>query len=309
MPRRLVFIVFALLLSAGAFFLAQQWLHGRPAPMTGQAVAAGPVAVRVMVAKADLPVGAILTADSVRWQDWPGDDAPADYIVLGRGRAPNLAGSIVRVHLVAGEPVIPSEVARTGDKSAMAAMLSPGTRAMTISVNAATGVAGFLAPGDRVDVIVSMAVPTASGQGNPRRVSQTILSNLRVVGIDQAFSDDKKGDLKGQAPPKTVSLEVTPKQAEILAVAIDLGVINLTLHSLGSPGDTDRATPVTGTSDTDATHGVYIHPAAAAADKNPTTPTTATAPHFERRVFVVRGDGAATEVAMPGRPKPAGATQ
>ncbi len=307
MPRRLIFIVFALLLAAGAFFLAQQWLHGRPAPTTGQAVAAAPASVRVMVAKADLPVGSILTADSVRWQDWPGDDAPADYIVLGRGLAPNLAGSIVRVHLVAGEPVIPSEVARTGDKSAMAAMLSPGTRAMTISVNAATGIAGFLAPGDHVDVIVTMSVPTKGGQGTPRRVSQTILSNLRIVGIDQAFSDEKKGDPKAQTPPKTVSLEVTPKQAEILAVANDLGVINLSLHSLASRDEGDRAAPVTQTWDSDATHGVYVHPAEAN-DPKPAIQAVGV-PHFERRVFVVRGDGAGVEVPIPGRPKPAGATQ
>jgi pilus assembly protein CpaB len=305
-PRRLIFIVFALLLSVGAFFLAQQWFHGRPAPI-GQPVAAAPASVRVMVAKADLPVGAILDAQSVRWQDWPGDDAPADYIVQGRGLAPNLTGAIVRAHLVAGEPIVPAEVARTGDKSAMAAMLSPGTRAVTINVNASSGLAGFLTPGDRVDVIVSMAVPNKGGQGNPRRVSQTILSNLRIVGIDQALSDDKKGDPKAIAPPKTVSLEVTPKQAEILAVAIDLGVINLSLHSLASRDEADRAAPVTQTWDTDATHGVYTHPAEAP-DPKPVT-QAAGLPHFERRVFVVRGDGGAAEVAIPGRPKPAGATQ
>lgn len=301
MPRRLIFIIVALLLSAGAFFLAQQWFRGRTSLVTGQPAEAPVAAVRVLVAKKDLPVGAILTAESWRWQDWPGNDAPADYFVAGRGPAPNLTGAIVRAHLVAGEPIIPAEVARTGDKSAMAAMLSPGTRAVTINVNPSTGLAGFLTTGDRVDVIVSMAIPNKSGQGNPRRVSQTILSNLRVVGIDQALTDEKKGDQKLLSPPKTVSLEVTPKQAEILAVAIDLGVINLTLHSLGSPDNIERSAPVTQTSDTEATHGVYTHQS----EVEPRAPVSGGAAHYERKVFVVRGDSS-TEVSIPVHLKLAG---
>jgi len=288
-PRRLIFIFIALLLSAGAFFLAQQWLRGQAANAPpGQAIASPPPAVRVLVAKTELPVGSILGPDSIRWQVWPGDDAPPDYIVDRRGPAANLAGAMVRVHLLSGEPITPAEVARVGDKSAMSAMLSPGTRAMTINVSPNTGLAGFLSPGDRVDVIVTMSVPNRGGTGNARRVSQTILSNLRVVGTDQSLTDEKKTDAKGATPPKTVSLEVTPKQAEILAVAIDLGVVNLTLHSLASTEPGGGALPVTQTWDTDATHGVYSAPAEAEPAK--AAASGGVVLRYERRVQVVRGD-------------------
>jgi pilus assembly protein CpaB len=306
MPRRIIFILIALVLSVGAFFLAQQWFRASPqVKVAGQTIVAPPPAVRVLVAKTVLPVGTMLTADAMRWQLWPGDDAPLDYIVDGRGPPVNLVGALVRTRLVAGEPITSGEVARVGDKSAMSAMLAPGTRAMTINVNPATGVGGFLTPGDRVDVLVSLAVPNKSGPGAPTRVSQTILTNLRVVGVDQALTDDRKPDTKANATPKTVSLEVTPKQAEILAVAIDLGVINLTLHSLGSPNELDRAGPVTQTSDTEATHGVYVHPAVA--DTRVST-TGVVIPHFERHVQVVRGDSA-TEVLIPNRLTREGAAQ
>ena len=283
----------AVLLSGGVFVFARQWLQQQLQSHGVAAGAAGPPApsVRVLVAKVDLAAGALLTADSLRWQRWPADDSAVAYVTDAKGRAQDYVGAVARARLVAGEPLTDRMVVRPGDRGFMAAVLSPGDRAVTINVTPNTGMAGFITPGDRVDVILTLTLPSRDKEGPTRHVSETVLADLRVVGVDQTLSDEKKADKKDIVAPKTATLEVSPKQAEIVAVAADLGVLSLSLRSLGRPdGDAAAAAP-THTWDSEAAKGLLAGPPTEAGPRSgrPSPPS--------RRLIIVRGD-AVSEVGF-----------
>ena len=302
MPRRLILLAIALLLSGGVFFLAQQWLQGQlkshGLAAVGGSGAAVP-AVKVLVAKSDLAAGTLLTADSVRWQVWPADDPAAAYVTDARGRIQDYVGAVARTRLAAGEPLTSGKVVKPGDRGFLAAVLTPGDRAVTINVGPSTGMAGFVTPGDRVDVILTLTVQPTDKTGPSRHVSETVLSDLRVVGVDQTLSDEKKADKKDIVAPKTATLEVTPKQAEIVAVAADLGVLSLSLRSLGRPGGDPAPAEPTHTWDIEAAKGLLTGPSSDPARR----PVGRTPP--QRRVIIVRG-GAVSEVGFS-LPSPRGA--
>ena len=151
----------------------------------------------------------------------------------------------------------------------MSAVLTPGNRAVTVNVTPSTGLAGFVSPGDRVDLILSMVIQPQDKTGHVRHLSKTILTNLRVLGMDQRLSDDKR-DL---TVPKTATLEVTPKEAEIVAVVSELGLLSLSLRSLATVDDADAQDATTSTWDDEVVH---------------VAPTEAPAAP-QRKVAVVRG--------------------
>jgi pilus assembly protein CpaB len=180
----------------------------------------------------------------------------------------------------------------------MAAVLAPGDRAVTVNVTPSTGMAGFLYPGDRVDILLTQTIQS-SGAGSARHVSETILHGVKVVGLDQTLSD-KKDDAKGLGVPKTATLEVTPKQAEIVAVATDIGVLTLALDSVADPSRQGAPQAVTKTWDTEATQIAVAAPASSApraAGRSPAPPVWT--------VDVVRGGASASApfpMAAVGRP-------
>ena len=234
MFRRVLFIVLAIGISGAAALLVHVFLtsHPRPSSLAASQPGKAPTIVRVLVAGGDLPMGARVRSADFRWQDWPVTSAET-YIREGQSRLSDFDGAVLRSRLTAGEPVLPGEVAKPGERGFMAAVLLPGDSAVTVAVTPSTGMAGFIIPGDRVDLLLTTTVATGQN-AQPRRVGRTLLSNLRVVGVDQTFTDEHRTDKKDLVVPKTVTLEVTPKQAEIVAVASDLGVISLSLRSLGN---------------------------------------------------------------------------
>ena len=297
MPRRIILIVVAVLISAGTFLLIQRWVHGSAGRQTA-AAARGPVVpvIHVLVAKTALPQGSVLTADSVRWQTWPADDSPGAYLVEGKWRLLDVVGAVPRSNLNAGEPLTAEGLARPGERGAMAATLTPGYRAITVNVTPSTGMAGFVVPGDRVDLILTVTVTPRDKQGAPHHASSTVLRDVRVLGLDQTLSEDpkvsdKKAEKKESSPPKTATLEVTPKQAEIVAVSADLGVLSMSLRSLGrADGDAVPDAP-THTWDSEAAPGLLGGP--------PTDrPRQVQKADPRSRIVVVRGD-VVTEMTMP----------
>jgi pilus assembly protein CpaB len=298
-PRRIILIVIAVLISAGTFLLIQRWVHGPAGRQAATAAARGPVVpvIRVLVARTDLPQGIVLTAGSVRWQTWPSDDPPGLYLVEGKWRVQDVVGAVPRSNLNAGEPLTAAGLARPGERGAMAATLTPGYRAITVNVTPSTGMAGFVVPGDRVDLILAVTVaPRDKEGGATHHASETVLRDVRVVGLDQSLAEDakidKKGDKKESSPPKTATLEVTPRQAEIVAVAADLGTLSMSLRSLGrADGDGVPDAPPTHTWDSEAAPGLLGGPPTDRARRSPP-------PDPRSRVVVVRGD-VVTEMMMP----------
>jgi pilus assembly protein CpaB len=115
-------------------------------------------------------------------------------------------------------------------------VLEPGKRAVSVSINATTGIAGLVFPGDRVDLILTHNIPEEEGgKKKMRRASETVLKNIRVLAVDQTV-DDQTGEPE---VAKTTTLEVTPKQAEIIAVVIELGRLSLSLRSLAREEQAD----------------------------------------------------------------------
>ncbi len=232
--RSVLLIAAALLMAAGTFFVMKSWLSGQRAKPVVQVVEQQ-VQTQVLVARTDLPAGTFVGEQHLRWQTWPNDDLPDSYLVKDEFDEENLYGAVVRRGMPAGTPVLITQMVKPGERGFLAAVLRPGYRAFSIKVSAASSISGLVFPGDRIDVIlVHKYKVDADGESSvERRASETILSNVRVLALDQTI-DDQNGE---PAIAKTATLEVTPKQAEVLAVSDDLGRITLSLRSLAKDED------------------------------------------------------------------------
>lgn len=256
--RRLVFIVLALTVSLAMVFLVRLLLKGQEARAESRFVssaASRPLEARVLVAATTLPAGSVLRADSMRWQSWPKANLSDAYFTEGVVSLTSEVGGVVRSRVSMGEPLTAGVVSRASQGGSLAEVLTPGARGITINLSPSSGMAGFVRPGDRVDLILSTSHPSAGKDGRSVHVGETVLTNLRVVGMDQSLSDEAsnaKGDKKEVVVPKTATLEVTPRQAEIVAVASDLGVLSLSLRSLAAAGD-DTPAAATKVSEDDVT--------------------------------------------------------
>lgn len=224
----------ALLATAGLVALgtaqATRWMTAPPAaPIAGTLEPVPVQAVRkVLVAAADLPAGTLVQADQLRWREWP-EDGSDGYMVEGLRTREEFVGAVVRTGMRAGEPVLETRLVKPGERGFLAAVLEPGMRAVTVPVNAVTGIAGFVFPGDRVDVILTHAFSRPDDIGlQERRVSETLLTDVRVLALDQKTNDQEPEPTLAQ----TATLEVTPKQTELLPLAIELGQLSLALRSL-----------------------------------------------------------------------------
>jgi pilus assembly protein CpaB len=207
------------------------------------AAPAVPLGPKVLVAKKALPVGTIIDADAFTYQPWPKELMQNAYYIENSpdGDPKKLLGTVVRYPITAGQPVTRGSLVGPQDRGFLAAALGPGLRAVTVAVNASTGVAGFIFPGDHVDVVLTQAV-AGGGDGPPLKVSETIIRNARVLATDQRFSEK---DEDGKTSIKTfsnVTLEVTPRIAEKIAVAQSVGQLSLVLRSLAdTAADLERA--------------------------------------------------------------------
>jgi pilus assembly protein CpaB len=226
--KKLVLLIGALIIAIGTAFAARSIFAGGGAP---SAEAAQPTGLRVLVAKRALPAGTIITADALGFQPWPQELVKDAYFIDGEADMNKLLGTVVRYPITAGEPVTQGSLVSPGDRGFLAAALGPGMRAITVPVSAMTGVAGFVFPGDRVDLVLTQ---TVSGDDGPDlRTAETVIRNLRVLATDQTTetTTDENGKTVVNAF-RTVTLEVTPKIAEKVAVAQTIGTLSLALRSL-----------------------------------------------------------------------------
>src|ERR1700687_4500672 len=188
--------------------------------------------VDVLVAKSDIGLGQTVTAEALQWQTWPAATASNSFI--RRNERPDattqIAGSIARAPFIAGEPIREPKLVRANGSGFMAAILPTGMRAISTEISAETGAGGFILPNDRVDVILSKREKNPDRGGSSDVVnSETILSNVRVLAIDQA---PKEKDGQNAVLGKTVTLELKPEQAEMLARARQSGTLALALRSI-----------------------------------------------------------------------------
>lgn len=233
--RMVLLAVFAVISAAVTFLLAKTWIDSQRDEMRRQAESMKSTtteSVNVLVAKSNLPQGLILAREHVEWIPWPEKGVSKNYLMEGREKVDDIIGNVVRGGIIAGEPIAKGRVIAPGDRGFMAAVLRPDMRAVSIKVRPETSVAGFVRPGDQVDLLViHSAKPPNADPPVEHKIVETVLNDLRVIAVDQ-----RPNDQSGSASlSKTITLEVTKKQAEIVLVATQIGTLSVVLRSLARP--------------------------------------------------------------------------
>ncbi|MEH2517615.1 pilus assembly protein CpaB [Bradyrhizobium sp. AZCC 1610] len=186
--------------------------------------------VEILVAKSDIGLGQPVKPEDLQWQTWPA--SAGNNLVNRASRAEaikEIAGSIARAPFIAGEPIREQKLVKANGSGFMAAILPTGMRAISTEISPETGAGGFILPNDRVDVILSKREKNPDGNGPDVAQSEIILSNIRVLAIDQA-PKEKEG--VNALVGRTVTLELKPEQAEALARARQSGTLALALRSI-----------------------------------------------------------------------------
>lgn len=239
MNRRLLTLLLIAIVAGGSTVLSLRgWIEGQRADYASAAQQPRPDTNtdEVLVANKSLPAGLLVKRSHLRWQAWPKDAIAESYIVRNRGvKIAEFEGTVVRTGIASGEPLTSERLVKPDERGFLAAVLSPGKRAVSVPVTATTGIAGFIFPGDRVDLILTHAIDKKGDGERTRRASETVMTDVRVLAVDQQ-TDDQNGKA---SLAKTVTLELSPKQAEIVALIQELGRLSLSLRSLTKDDDSD----------------------------------------------------------------------
>lgn len=277
--------------AAGAWFV-----YGSPPP---EEAAARTVEVRV--AAHPLIVGTFLEDGKAPLKAMPEAEAQPDFVTAAQ---PELIGAVIIAPVGAGVPVRRGDLLAPGQDGFLAAVLKPGMRAVSVAVDAVSGNAGHIFPGDRVDLLLTQQIERSTdAAADPSRAwaSETILRNVRVIAVDQRLG----GDLAHRNPSgtdevtvaRTITLEVMPEGAETIAVARNLGTLSLTLRSLlveeqgglpaAAPAEPGDARPTWAGDVSAVTRSASTRPV-------PETPAETSPPPPPPAVRVMRGGEAAT---------------
>jgi pilus assembly protein CpaB len=191
--------------------------------------------VEVLTVTRDIAIGETFKAGDLQWSPWPEANVVEGYYL--QTAAPTsietLTGAVIKLALFKGEPVLPQKIAIKGEQGLLAALMEPGMRAISVEISAESASGGFILPNDRVDLIL-----TYDQQGDPERgiaqrtVATTVVQNVRVLAIDQNFSTEAEGETARLG--STATLEVSPREAELLAMSQSLGEVSLSLRPLDS---------------------------------------------------------------------------
>lgn len=230
----IVMIGFAVLFGLLAVFIAQSWLNSQ-AEMRMRDLEANrkPIETQtIVVASKPLRFGAELNSSSLREIPWPQDAVPAGAFakvseLMTAGRR------VVLTAIEANEPILSSKITGPGQRATLSAMIADGMRAVTIRVNDVDGVAGFVLPGDRVDVALTR-------QADKNNTNDVVLQSVKVLAIDQTA--DERSDKPSLA--RAVTLEVNATDAQKIALAASVGSLSLMLRRAGEAraADTRRVT-------------------------------------------------------------------
>ena len=228
-------LVLAVALVAGgiAAYLALNLGPGTPTPTVVE-LAPQIQSQDVLVAAADIGQGQKLTADNIRWQRWPDDAMNQSYIQKQAmpDAVEKLQGSVVRSQFISGEPIRELKLARP-ESGFLSAILTPGKRAVAVRVSAQNTAGGFILPNDRVDVVQTISQQTSENMP-AENVSRTILTNVKVLAIDQTVEEEAE---EAVVVGKTATLELDPAQVELITAAEASGTLSLSLRSMA---DTDE---------------------------------------------------------------------
>ena len=212
--RRIIVLLIALVAAGGTAMYARSWVASQQVVKT---VAAPPKENihEVLVADSDLPAGTFVKPQHLRWQRWPTDDVPESYVLKGVRSDEEMIGAVVRKRIAAGEPLIDGAVVKPGERGFLAAVLEPGLRAVSVPITPTSANSGLIFPGDRVDLILTQSLVESEEEGSIRRVSETVLTDIRVIAMGADTSDDpREGEANEKAKTATSkSRRVRPRRS------------------------------------------------------------------------------------------------
>ena len=276
MTRIRVFIVLVLAIAAGGAFAFGTYNYVQNLPTQTTTIPTKPVAV----AASDLDIGAELTRDNVKVIQWPANAVPANVI----GDAKDVVGRGLILPMIQNEPFLPMKLASAEAGAGLPPAIPPGLRALSIKVNEVIGVAGYVLPGTRVDVLVTVS-PGQGGQGD--MTSKVILTNVQVLAAGTKI--DRETDKNKPMAVSVVTLLVSPEEAERLTLASTEGKIQLALRN-----PLDKETPATRGIRQSALLGVPATTPRATARVS-SAPRPLPAPLDGATVEIIRGDKRARE--------------
>lgn len=204
-----------------------------------------PVTTKILSASHALHAGNLLKYDDIEPREVPVSDVPPGARADTQSDRADLVGSMVRRGLMPQDIYLPADVLRPGDHGFLAAVLRSGMRATTIGVDAVSGTAGLIWPGDHVDVLLTQVTDDQTLPAARRASAETVLPDVRVIAIDQQLMQGATGSSTEQGVTHTVTLEVTEGQAERLALAARLGHLSLIVRSADAMPDTRVDKPET----------------------------------------------------------------
>jgi pilus assembly protein CpaB len=214
--RSLVLLFLALASGVAAAWLSLSYLRRETQPLLNPTATAG----KAIVAAKDLPVGAVLTEQDVRVVDWPGNAVPAGLIATPQ----EAVGRGLMAPVKLNEPLLEAKLAPKGAGGGMAVIIEPGKRALSLRVDDVIGVAGFVQPNTRVDVLLTMATQGVGGE----QTTKAILQNIQALAIGQTTTTNAQG--QAQVVP-VVTVLVSPEQAETLALASTQGRLQMAMRN------------------------------------------------------------------------------
>ncbi len=206
---------------------------------TVKASVAAPVTMaKILVSAEPIQAGTLLKETDLKEREVsPGDVTPADLLADDNNRA-EVRGAMLRRYLDAGQAIQRADILRPRDRGFLATVLAPGTRAISIGVDATTGASGLISPGDLVDVILTQEFARGETTAGRRVVAETVLSRVRVIAVDQQIAQGAPTQSLAQSAASSnrvasnVSLQVTSEQAAKIVVAGHLGRLTLTVRSI-----------------------------------------------------------------------------
>lgn len=237
--------LFVLMAIGLAGFGAVAWINLHPAKPPVQTSDVPGNRVPVLTAARPLRAGTLLKPEDLATEQRAPSDVPAGARIDSGTARGDLLGAMIRRNLTKGDALLSGDALNPGDRGFLAAVLGPGMRAVTVGVDAVTGLAGLVWPGDRVDLILTQAQDGSNVAPAHRVSAETVLHDGRVLAIDRQLMQGATSESPEAAMARTVTLEVTPAEAERVAVAVKLGHLSLSVVAVpqasNSGSETDPA--------------------------------------------------------------------
>lgn len=244
MSKMRIIILAAAIGSAGMAAMLANNVIGQKPPEQRPVEVAKVETVRVLVAAKDIGLGDKLVAGTVMWKEWPKDNItntmitdqsqPDAILEMEKNRA--------RTSIMTGETIVDQKLLKAGDVGFMSTIVRKGMRAISVGISVNSSAGGFILPNDKVDLILTRVLEGKSPTGGKNVLSETVLTNVRVLAINQLYRQDPNGESVAVPDGKTATLELTPHQAEIISMVETAGELSLALRSIA---DSEGKTPDT----------------------------------------------------------------